>query len=96
MATKCQEECRTLTLPDGAVIPVRPIQPEDAPALQRLHSRLSERSISLRFFGSMNKLSDQKAKYFAHVDGVNRLALVALNPDERSEIIAVVRLRGCG
>ena len=91
MTSKCQEECRKITLPDGAVIPVRPIQPEDAPALQRLHSRLSERSISLRFFGSMKELSDQKAKYFAHVDGVNRFALVALDPDERNEIIAVVR-----
>jgi L-amino acid N-acyltransferase YncA len=91
MATKRQEECRKLALPDGGDVSIRPIQPEDAPALQRLYSHLSERSIRLRFFGSMKDLSDQKAKYFAHVDGVNRFALVALDSDEHNEIIAVVR-----
>ena len=92
MSTKRQEEgSRRLTLPEGTVILVRTIRPNDAPALQRLHGRLSERSIRLRFFGSMKELSDQKAKYFAHLDGTNRFALVALDPDEANEIIAVVR-----
>jgi RimJ/RimL family protein N-acetyltransferase len=91
MRIECQQEYRNLTLPNGVVIPVRCIRPEDAPALQRLYDRLSERSIVLRFFGSMKELSDQKAKYFAHVDGINRFALVALDPNEHNELIAVVR-----
>ncbi len=86
------EDLRRLTLADGVVVPVRVIRPADAPALQRLHSRLSEESIRLRFFGSMKELSAWKAKYFAHVDGVNSVALVALNPTEHDEIIAIVRL----
>lgn len=45
----------------------------------------------MRFFGPMKELSDRKAKYFAHVDGVNSFALVALDPDEHDEIVAVVR-----
>jgi L-amino acid N-acyltransferase YncA len=90
MSNERQEERRKLTLPDGTLVPVRTIRPDDAPALQRLHSRLSEQSIRLRFFGSMEQLSDQKAKHFAHVDSVNRYALVALDPDKQDEIIAVV------
>ena len=92
-----RREDRRLTLPDGAVVLIRTIRPDDAPALQRLHSRLSEQSIRSRFFGSMKTLSDQMAKHFAHVDGVRRYALVALDPQKQDEIIAVVRFsrEGC-
>ncbi len=82
---------QTLTLPSGAEIPFRVVRPEDAPALQRLHGRCGERTIYLRFFGSMEKLSDEKARYFASTDGVDHFGLVALDPQDQSEIIAVVR-----
>src|SRR5918998_2327179 len=85
------EDVGKLTLADGAVVPIRMIRPDDAPALQRLHSRLSAESIRLRFFGGMKELPAQKAKHFAHVDGLNSFALVALDPTEHDEIIAVVR-----
>ena len=39
----------------------------------------------------MKDLSERKARYFAHVDGVDHYALVALDPDEPEEITAVVR-----
>jgi L-amino acid N-acyltransferase YncA len=84
------QEGRKLTLPDGVLVTIRTIRPDDAPALQRLHSRLSEQSIRLRFLGSMKTLSDQKAKHFTHLDGVNRYTLVALDPNNQDEIIAVV------
>jgi N-acetylglutamate synthase-like GNAT family acetyltransferase len=86
-----RQEARKLTLSDGVVVFVRTVRPDDAPALQRLHSRLSEQSIRSRFFSSMKKLSDQQAKHFAHVDGINRYALIALDPEKQEEIIAVVR-----
>ena len=82
---------QTLTLPSGAQIPFRVVRPEDAPALQRLHGRCGERTIYLRFFGSMKKLSDEQARYFASTDGVDHFGLVALDPQDQSEIIAVVR-----
>ena len=85
------EERKTIVLPDGVVITIRPIRPSDAPALQRLHSRLSEQSIYQRFFGPMKQLSSKRARYFAHADGVDRFALAALDPDDPNEIIAVVR-----
>jgi GNAT superfamily N-acetyltransferase len=85
------EEDKTLSLPDGVAIPFRTIQPDDVPALQRFHTRLSDQTVHLRFFGPMDELSEEKARYFAHVDGVDHFALVALDPDEPDEVIAVVR-----
>ena len=82
---------QTLTLPSGAQIPVRVVRPADASALQRLHGRCTERTIYLRFFGSMENLSDEKAQYFASTDGVDHLGLVALDPQDPNEIIGVVR-----
>src|SRR5918992_3630952 len=80
-----------LELRDGVRVPVREIRADDAPALQRLVSRSSERSIELRFFGPMKELSEDKARRFAEVDGVDRFALVALDPVDEGEIVAVVR-----
>jgi GNAT superfamily N-acetyltransferase len=82
---------QTLTLPSGAKIPFRVVRPDDAPALQRLHGRCGERTIYLRFFGSMEKLSEEQARYFASTDGVDHLGLVALDPEDQNEIIAIVR-----
>jgi GNAT superfamily N-acetyltransferase len=87
----------TLSLPGGVDVPFRLILPDDVPALQRFHSRLSEKTIYLRFFGSLEDLPEAKANYFAHVDGVDHLAFVALDPDDPDEIIALVRYdRGPG
>lgn len=80
-----------LTLRDGACVPVREIRAEDAGALRRLVGRSSERSIELRFFGPMKELSEERARDFADVDGVDRFALVALDPEDEGEIVAVVR-----
>src|SRR5215213_293611 len=82
---------QTLTLPSGVEISFRVVRPEDAPALQRLHARCSERTIYLRFFGSMRKLSDEQVRYFASTDGVDHFGLIALDPEDPNEIIAVVR-----
>ena len=82
---------QTLTIPSGVEIPFRVVRSSDAPALQRLHARCSERTIYLRFFGPMRKLSDEQARYFASTDGVDHFGLVALDPLNPNEIIAVVR-----
>ena len=70
---------------------MREIRAEDAQALRRLVGRSSERSIELRFFGPMQELSEEKARRFAEVDGKDRFALVALDPEDEDEIVAVVR-----
>jgi GNAT superfamily N-acetyltransferase len=81
----------TLNLPGGVDVPFRLIRPDDVSALQRFHERLSEKTIYLRFFGSLQELPEAKANYFANVDGVDHLAFVALDPDDPDEIIALVR-----
>jgi len=80
-----------LTLTDGTYVPVREIQAGDAPALQRLFERLSERTVRLRYLKSLDELSDEKAQHLAEVDGENQYALVALDPDDEEEIVAMVR-----
>ena len=80
-----------LTLRDGVCVAGREIRTTDAEALQRLVRRSSERSIELRFFGPMKELSEERARRFAEVDGVDRFALVALDPEDEDEIVAVVR-----
>lgn len=80
-----------LKLGDGTVVLMREVRSEDAPALRRLVGRLGERSAYLRYFGPMKELSETQAKRFAEVDGKDRFALVALDPDDRQEIVAVVR-----
>ncbi len=80
-----------VTLADGTRVPVRPIYPSDAAPLQAFHRRLSEQSIYLRFFAMLPALVDERARYFADVDGVDRVALVALDPAAPDTIIAVVR-----
>ena len=80
-----------LALRDGTRLPVREIRAEDAPALRRLVERASARSRELRFFGPIKELSDESSRRFAEVDGWDRFALVALDPENEGEVVAVVR-----
>jgi GNAT superfamily N-acetyltransferase len=79
-----------LDLDDGALVRFRPISPHDTEALKRFHARLSQRSIYLRYFGPMKQLSDGKAGYFIHLEEREGFALVAFDPGQPTEIIAVV------
>ncbi len=82
----------TLGLPGGREVPLRVVSPEDASALQRFLGRCSERTIYLRFFGSLGEVSEEKARYLTSVDGTDHFGLVALDPDaDWDEIIAMVR-----
>src|SRR5215213_8295195 len=89
-APLAEEDSGIVELPDGTIVEYRAIGPENASALQRFHHRLSERSIYLRFFAAKPELSDRKAGYFTNVDGINRFALVGVEPQHPEEIIGVV------
>jgi RimJ/RimL family protein N-acetyltransferase len=84
------EDSGSVELLDGTSVAYHAIAPENASALQRFHHRLSERSIYLRFFAAKPELSDKEAGYFTNVDGINRFALVAVDPEREGEIIGVV------
>lgn len=83
---------------NGMQLSIRPIRPEDEPAMARFHETLSDRSIYLRFF-HLEKLGSRVAharllrKCFIDYD--REMALVAERPNpegEEHEIIAVGRL----
>ncbi|HTZ08599.1 MAG TPA: GNAT family N-acetyltransferase, partial [Acidimicrobiales bacterium] len=75
-------------LADGTTARLRPITPDDADALRAFHARLSQETIVLRFFGPHPRLSDTEVARFTHVDGTDRVALVA---ERGGELVAVAR-----
>jgi len=75
-------------LADGTTAVVRAIRPGDADDLRALHARLSPESVILRFFGPHPRLSDAEVERFTTVDGVDRVALVAVRS---RDIVAVAR-----
>jgi GNAT superfamily N-acetyltransferase len=64
------------TLKDGTRVHLRPIRQDEGPRLLELYDRLSPESLYFRFFAVPDK-DRTKAEYLAHVDYVNRYALVA-------------------
>jgi len=73
---------------DGAALHVRPVALDDVDRLERLFSRLSPRSVRLRFFSPIRRLSRPQLVRLAHVDHARREAIVAVHDDE---IVAVAR-----
>ncbi len=71
-----------VVLRDGIPMHIRPIRPEDAPALQELHLRQSPLSQYYRFFAPMARLSERDLHRFTHVDHDDRVALVLTSGEE--------------
>jgi acyl-CoA synthetase (NDP forming)/RimJ/RimL family protein N-acetyltransferase len=63
-------------LSDGTTVHVRPIQPEDAPAIVATHSRFSERTRYLRYFSPYPRIPERDLHRFTHVDHRDREAFV--------------------
>lgn len=61
---------------DGGVVRLGPITPEDAPALERFHSRLSDRTRYLRYFGPYPRMTPKDLWRTTHVDYHDRVGLV--------------------
>jgi RimJ/RimL family protein N-acetyltransferase len=79
-------------LPDGLVLTLRPIRPDDASRLQEFHSRLSPETVYYRFLENHPVLLDKEAKYFTTLDYMNRMALVAtIQYFDREEMVGVAR-----
>ena len=67
---------------DGRIVPFREIQPSDAERLQQFHRDLSERSRYQRFMWHYPELTDAQAQRFTTVDQIERVALVAIDPED--------------
>jgi len=74
-------------LADGTRVVLRPIRPEDAPALREAFGHLSADSRYRRFFGAVSALDDATLAYLTNVDGVDHFAVVAgiESPDLKAE-----------
>jgi acetyltransferase len=67
----------TGTTLDGTPIAVRPLRPQDEPALQDLFSHMSREDRRLRFLAPMRELSQPLAARLSHLDYGREMALVA-------------------
>ncbi len=68
------------TLKDGTAVTIRPIRPEDEPAMVRFHETISERSVYLRYFHLMNleqRVSHDRLMRTCFIDYDREMALVA-------------------
>jgi acetyltransferase len=83
---------------DGEPITIRPIRPEDEPAMIRFHESLSEQSVYMRYFHMMNlnqRTAHERLTRICFIDYDREMALVAedTNPETgEREILGVGRL----
>jgi acetyltransferase len=86
------------TLKDATEVTIRPIRPEDEPAMVRFHETLSERSVYLRYFHLINleqRTTHERLTRICFIDYDREMALVAVrrNPETGdNEILGVSRL----
>jgi GNAT superfamily N-acetyltransferase len=78
----------SVTCGDGTKYRVRPIRPDDGPALAAFHNHLSFQSVYFRFFSCHPELSAKEIERFTCVDYFDRLALVV---ERNGDLIAVGR-----
>lgn len=84
----------SIPLGDGRVLLLRPIRPEDEPALQAAFAKLTPEEVRLRFFVPMRTLSHVTAARFTQIDYDREMALILTEPGiaGRTEIYGVVRI----
>ena len=87
----------TWKMKGGEEVMIRPIRPEDEPALIEFHKKLSERSVYLRYFQPLKltqRTAHERLTRICFIDYDREMALVAerKKPDGSPDIIAVGRL----
>ncbi|HLK46880.1 MAG TPA: bifunctional acetate--CoA ligase family protein/GNAT family N-acetyltransferase [Bryobacteraceae bacterium] len=86
------------TMKDGTALLIRPIRPEDEPAMVHFHETLSERSVYYRYFHLINleqRTTHERLTRICFIDYDREMALVAerRNPSTgESEILGVARM----
>jgi acetyltransferase len=87
------------TLADGTPLVVRPIRPEDEPAMVAFHRSLSSQSVYLRYLGHRSlteRTAHPRLAQLCFIDYEREMALVAVHdtPGGTGEIIGVARFTG--
>jgi GNAT superfamily N-acetyltransferase len=80
-------------LPNGRELLVRPITPDDAPALRAGFQVLSPEEVRLRFLHPLAELTEAESLRLAHADPVREFVLVAAEPlpPGQALVLAVAR-----
>jgi len=82
-----------VTLRDGRAITLRPVRPEDEPAIREMLQRSSPEDVRLRFFSAMRSFSHEFAARLTQIDYDREMALVAeAEEDGRRVILGAVRI----
>jgi acetyltransferase len=83
-----------VSLADGHRLCLRPIRPEDEPALVMAFRKLSPETVRLRFFAPLKELTHQAAARLTQIDYDREMALVLVDHESAStaEIYAVARI----
>jgi acetyltransferase len=82
----------TVMLDDGHPLLLRPIRPEDEPALHAAFAKLTAEEIRMRFFVAMQALPHPLAARFTQIDYDREMALVLTPPGPTVDIWGVVRM----
>ncbi len=82
-----------ITSDEGRLLLLRPIRPEDEPALRAVFARLTPEEVRLRFFVPMKLMDHITAARFSQIDYDRQMALVLTVPGiaGETEIFGVVR-----
>ncbi|HYW76386.1 MAG TPA: bifunctional acetate--CoA ligase family protein/GNAT family N-acetyltransferase [Gammaproteobacteria bacterium] len=85
---------RGFELPDGQQALLRPIRPEDEPAIKQMFQQLDPQERYFRFFASFSELTHPMAARLTQIDYDREMAWVVAEPEAagRARIFAVVRL----
>ena len=89
-----QKHEELVRLKSGQTFKIRPIRPEDEPALIESFEQLTQEEIRFRFFSIIKTMDHQMAARFTQIDYEREMALVVTDPDKApvKKLYAVVRL----
>jgi GNAT superfamily N-acetyltransferase len=80
-------------LPDGGRVLLRPLTPDDGPALVRFHEHLSDQSRYRRFLSPHPHLTETEVRHLTVLDHPARVAYAV---ESGGELVAVGRYEGAG
>jgi len=78
-------------LADGTRTAIRSIRAEDKGPLVKAHARLSPETVQRRFLSPKPRLSTADLRYLTEVDGIDHVAMVAVEAERPERILAVGR-----
>jgi acyl-CoA hydrolase/GNAT superfamily N-acetyltransferase len=82
----------TVKLRTGEEVLVRPIRPDDEPAMKEMFYSFSEQTVYLRYHGVLKSMPHNKLQVFCNIDYDTEMALVAIvGPPGHEEVVGVSR-----